>query len=681
MEDNKVIQLDMLDLKDLDTMMPIQTNKVTLCLNMIVKNESRIITRLLETVAPIIDTYIICDTGSTDNTIELITYFFNARGISGQVIVEPFKNFGYNRTFALKAAYGKGTYALLLDADMRLRIEPTFNKQLLKADAYNIIQKNGGMSYYNTRLIKLSIDAKCVSPTHEYYDLPNGSTNDRLDSLWIDDIGDGGCKIDKFDRDIRLLKQGIEDEPNNGRYYFYLANSYFNSNRKGESIPYYQKRIEIGGWSEEVFYAHLNLGHAFIATNQPEMAISTWMKAYEVHSTRSETIYEICKYYREKGLNKLSLVFYNLGKSIPYPKGDVLFIHDDVYQYKFDYELSIIGFYTGTTNLHKITTKLLNHIPDGLFGNVLSNYKFCSPRLSKYINYKVPFASIETMEICGVTYEMRASNPCVFKGENGQNMINVRYVNYFLENNGCYTFNVHNDKIVTANKLIMLDDNFKVKTNSSIKIFIPDNGDLRYVGVEDVKPYYHKHTNTYEFLGTCQNPRNGHISIGSGLYNIENSSLTYQPVETEWNKNCEKNWVYLKDNEIIYQWYPMIIGKIEENNQKLMFTKTQEIQTPSYLRHIRGSSHGFEYNNEIWFLCHLVEYSTPRHYYHMFVILDKDNYSIKQHSDLFTFEGEKIEYAIGLVVNDDNFVISYSKWDRDACIGVFDKQRIMSELF
>ena len=93
MEDNKVIQLDMLDLKDLDTMMPIQTKKVTLCLNMIVKNESRIITRLLETVAPIIDTYIICDTGSTDNTIELITNFFNARGISGQVIVEPFNSF------------------------------------------------------------------------------------------------------------------------------------------------------------------------------------------------------------------------------------------------------------------------------------------------------------------------------------------------------------------------------------------------------------------------------------------------------------------------------------------------------------------------------------------------------------------------------------------------------------
>ena len=44
----------------------------TICLNMIVKNESKIILRLLDTVLPIIDTYCICDTGSTDMTKELI---------------------------------------------------------------------------------------------------------------------------------------------------------------------------------------------------------------------------------------------------------------------------------------------------------------------------------------------------------------------------------------------------------------------------------------------------------------------------------------------------------------------------------------------------------------------------------------------------------------------------------
>ena len=48
----------------------------TLCLNMIVKNESKIITRLFDSVLPIIDCYCICDTGSTDNTVQIITNYF-----------------------------------------------------------------------------------------------------------------------------------------------------------------------------------------------------------------------------------------------------------------------------------------------------------------------------------------------------------------------------------------------------------------------------------------------------------------------------------------------------------------------------------------------------------------------------------------------------------------------------
>ena len=47
------------------------TKTPTLCLNMIVKNESKIITRLFNSVVPIIDCYCICDTGSTDNTVKI----------------------------------------------------------------------------------------------------------------------------------------------------------------------------------------------------------------------------------------------------------------------------------------------------------------------------------------------------------------------------------------------------------------------------------------------------------------------------------------------------------------------------------------------------------------------------------------------------------------------------------
>ena len=107
----------------------------TLCLNMIVKNESRVIRRMLESVYPILDSYCICDTGSTDNTVEIIESFFREKNIPGKVIHEPFRNFEYNRSFALKACDEiDADRILLMDADMVLwknpKIEPRKFKQL-----------------------------------------------------------------------------------------------------------------------------------------------------------------------------------------------------------------------------------------------------------------------------------------------------------------------------------------------------------------------------------------------------------------------------------------------------------------------------------------------------------------------------------------------------------------------
>ena len=672
---------------------------VSLCLNMIVKNESRIITRLLQSVLPIIDTYIICDTGSTDDTPNIITNFFTEHGISGEVIHEPFKNFGYNRTFALQAAKGKATYALLLDADMIFKIEPSFDKQTLTASSYLIIQKGGSLSYYNTRLIRLDINATCVSPTHEYYDLPPGSNNEKLESIWIADIGDGGSKADKFERDIRLLKQGIIDEPNNGRYYFYLGNSYFNTGRHEESIPYYRKRIELGGWHEEVFYAHLNLGHAYKSIGQDELAITTWMNGYNVHSQRSETIYEITKYYREKGKNKLGMAFCMLGKSIPYPKNDSLFIHNDVYETGFDYELSILGYYNNYPNMHKLLCKLMKTLP-GKFDNLLSNYKFCTPKLAKYLLNKIGGSPMkDTIDICGTKYEMNGSNPCIFK-MGDKYMINIRFVNYYLNSNGSYHFPVGDGKIATVNKIYELDDDLNFAPEKKPLILIPGDNSMRYVGIEDLKPYSfngsrsRSRSRNLAFMGTIQSPRTGNISIGYGEIDFDNltNGLNYSVVETQWDKGCEKNWVFFGDNNVIYQWHPLTIGNIVQREKtieienatpvmELFFEVKEQKPMPDFFRHVRGSTHGSEFENEVWFICHMVEYCQPREYYHLFVVFDKTTMTLSRWSNLFKFEGEKIEYALGLIVECDRIIISYSKWDREPAIGVYDKFRVEMEMF
>jgi glycosyltransferase involved in cell wall biosynthesis len=65
------------------------------CLNMIVKNEARVIRRCLDSARPIIDFWVIVDTGSTDGTQEAIRRHLD--GLPGELIERPWVDFAHNR--------------------------------------------------------------------------------------------------------------------------------------------------------------------------------------------------------------------------------------------------------------------------------------------------------------------------------------------------------------------------------------------------------------------------------------------------------------------------------------------------------------------------------------------------------------------------------------------------------
>ena len=90
-----------------------------ICLNMIVKNESHIIEKTLMNLYDKIKLsyYVICDTGSNDNTKEIIKKFFDKKNISGELYDHEWKDFGYNRTKALECAFNKSDYLFIFDAD------------------------------------------------------------------------------------------------------------------------------------------------------------------------------------------------------------------------------------------------------------------------------------------------------------------------------------------------------------------------------------------------------------------------------------------------------------------------------------------------------------------------------------------------------------------------------------
>ena len=286
-------------------------NLPKLCLNMIVKNESKIITRLFDSVINVIDSYCICDTGSTDDTPAIIEAYFKEKGIEGKVIFEPFRDFGYNRSHSLLACAGMANadYILLMDADMILETGPNeFKQGLMCADAHYIFQGSQTMSYKNVRIVKNGLGIKYWGVTHEVISTPPNSVYSAIEKsmLFINDVGDGGAKADKYERDIRLLLRGLEENPNNDRYTFYLANSYRENGQREKAIEMYRKRIEIGGWREEIWQSYYNIGKCYQILGEHEKAIANWLEGYDRFPQRLENIYEIMTYYRGQSKHRLS---------------------------------------------------------------------------------------------------------------------------------------------------------------------------------------------------------------------------------------------------------------------------------------------------------------------------------------------------------------------------------------
>ena len=185
----------------------------------IIKNEEKIIKRCLTSILPLIDGICITDTGSTDKTVEIVDEYFKQINIPAKLYHDEWENFGHNRSnsflngldFCKELGWDLNkTYGLLLDADMNLVIE-NFNKDELTMNGYNIIQENSSLEYYNTRFLKMSFNWKCIGVTHEYWNGENLGTITK-DKIYINDVGDGGCKSDKTPRDIRLLEVYIEKD-------------------------------------------------------------------------------------------------------------------------------------------------------------------------------------------------------------------------------------------------------------------------------------------------------------------------------------------------------------------------------------------------------------------------------------------------------------------------------------
>lgn len=311
-----------------------------LAIVLMVKDESLIIERCLESVIPLADLVIITDTGSTDDTIIKAGLFLQKRNIKYKIYQEPFVDFAWNRTRLINLASKEEVdYVLMIDADEKLVIDKDFDfngfRNGLNKIAYQIKLNSGGHFYHLPRLTSNKAKLKYDGVTHECMELGH-IESPKLVGFYIEQMNDSYRRLSnkKFSDDIILLKHALLSEKRPewvARYTFYLAQSLEASAHFEEAKFYYKERINQEGWWEEKFYSYYRLGHLYFRENNKE-CIFYFLTAWHTDPRRAEPLVLLINWLNtHNGEKYIPLIISELEK-MPMPDSG-LFIEKDLYSY------------------------------------------------------------------------------------------------------------------------------------------------------------------------------------------------------------------------------------------------------------------------------------------------------------------------------------------------------------
>jgi len=378
----------------------LQAEKKTICLNMIVKDEKDVIVDCLNSVKPIIDTWVIFDTGSTDGTQELIRKCM--KGIPGELHESPWVNFEHNRNEALEVAKKKADYILWLDADEVLEYTSDFALPKLDKDFYHMIMNHGLVKVNRCALIKSMLDWRWVGVLHEVLHCENAKTHDKLKGIMnVCNPHHLGARsklppAEKYFKDALVLEEALKKEPHNSRYVYYLGISYSAADRDELALQAFEKRITMPSIDhEETYHALYYAGLMCERMQQYEKACNYFIKAFQFRPTRAEALCHAAGVQRKNGNIFLGYLIAKHAKTVPYPEGDAC-VGFKAYQYEADIELAncalLLGYWEEGLKISESLAQNPN-LPEEYFSSIQANIKLAKNNLAarkKSITQQIP---------------------------------------------------------------------------------------------------------------------------------------------------------------------------------------------------------------------------------------------------------------------------------------------------
>jgi len=326
---------------------------------MIVKNEAHIIRGTLEMLCSKIrfDYWVICDTGSTDATREIIREFFSEKHIKGELHCDEWVNFAHNRTLALERAYNKTDFLLVFDADDELHGTIQI-PETVSHDEYQLkfgVPKSG-MNYSRTLLINNRKRFKYFSVLHEFISCQEPSHNEQnrmciLEGEYYVISGRSGSRNldpDKYLKDANILASAhaeavVKGDDLHKRYSFYCANSYRDCGKHEDAIRWYKITLAQDNWAQEKYVSCLYIYQCYEALNQKEHGFYYLVKAFSYDAERVECFYPLLVHYCCEDMNDLAYNYYRMVRMWPINNDGKLFVETDKAGFFVPYYMIIVA--------------------------------------------------------------------------------------------------------------------------------------------------------------------------------------------------------------------------------------------------------------------------------------------------------------------------------------------------
>lgn len=648
----------------------------TLCLNMIVRNEAARIERVLASVQPYTQKFVIVDTGSTDDTVARINAFATRHNWPGKIVTAPFVDFAQARNAALAAGREHAAdcdYFLLVDADMELVVTDPQVFAALTANIYQLEQVNGQTHYWNARLARVKSDAEYRGVTHEF--LWASGRTESLRGAYFRDHADGANRVEKVPRDERLLKQGLAS-PECGmalRYMFYLAQTYATGRNYAEAARWYAARADLGGWEEERWYACYSAGNAYRELKDPR-ALEYLQRAIHECPMRAEPLVAAAELAAEHKWWADVVRYATQALDLPRPEHG-LFIDDTAYRLRPLGLLIVACYYAKAISMGRAACNTMLVHPNATPQNdvfTMRNYAWYAPSVTQMCPAAtitpVPFAPADS------TYSGSSLSTCL--RASGARVGMLRTVNYAISVGGpCGIRFIPRDygtpknptgQIRTQNVFIQFDEQWRPVSTRYVDVKCAAAPHAtQVIGFEDIRLY--EVEGRLRGIAMCTQYSAGGMPAQVVLDLADNGDIINVIVPQFAGAHAEKNWLPIlgRKCDLLYKLFPRQVLRVNDDGSVVDITPVTSTPDMIKLQDYRGSSQVLPHPEcpGHWLTIghHCATFSDRmRQYYHRLTHLD-ENFQVVQASPLFYFSKIGVEYCLGMTFDGGTAVIPFSQ--------------------